>query len=84
MKRTRTPSHRSKHLAVLHGIELLEGGLRVSHSVQRLHCVTAGPLALLVLPLGVALLDMGRVPQHDGQELGGETGGDDLPRRTPP
>ena len=38
------PLAQIQHLAVLHGIELLEGGLRVSHSVERLHCVTAGRL----------------------------------------
>ena len=61
-------------LAVLAGDQLLQGQLRILHSVQRLHRRAAGPLALLVLPLGVALLDVGRVPQHDGQQLGGEPG----------
>ena len=65
-------------LAVLIGANELKSRLGVGHGVQGLHRLPAGPLALLVLPLGVALLDVGGVPQHDGHELPGETGGDDL------
>ena len=65
-------------LAVLCGEELLKGGLGVGHSVQGLHRRPAGALALLVLPLRVALLDEGGVPQHDRHQLTGQTGGEDL------
>ena len=52
---------------------------RVLHCVQGLHRRPAGPLALLVLPLGVHLLDVGRVLEHHRHQLGGEAGGDNLP-----
>ena len=61
-------------LAVLAGDQLLQCQLRILYGVQRFHRRTAGTLALLVLPLGVALLDVGGIPQHDGQQLGGEPG----------
>ena len=67
------------HLAVLGGDHLLHGGLRVGHGVQGLHLGPAGTPALLVLPLGVALLDEGGVPQHNGQQLGRQAGGVNLP-----
>ena len=63
------------HLAVLGGDHLLHGGLRVGHGVQGLHLGPAGTPTLLVLPLGVALLDEGGVPQHNGQQLSRQAGG---------
>ena len=67
-----------QRLAVLQGKDLLQRRLRVSHGVQRLHLGPSGTLALLVLPLSVALLNEGGVPQHNGQQLTGEPGGEDL------
>ena len=49
-------------LSVLAGDHMAEGLLHVGHSVKGFHRLPAGPLALLVLPLGVALLDVGGVP----------------------
>ena len=67
-----------QRLAVFHGKDLFQRRLRVSHGVQRLHLGPSGTFALLVLPLGVALLNEGGVPQHNGQQLTGEPGGEDL------
>ena len=61
-------------LPVLAGHQQLQGGLRIGNGVQRLHWGLARALALLVFPLGVALLNVGGVPQHNGQQLGGEPG----------
>ena len=66
-------------LSVLLGIEELEGLLRVCQGVEGLYLLPAGPLSLLVLPLGIALLNMSGVSEHDGQQLGGEPGGIDGP-----
>ena len=41
-------------LSVLLGIEELEGLLRVCQGVEGLYLLPAGPLSLLVLPLGVS------------------------------
>ena len=73
------PGAHLEDLAVLPGLDQLQGGLSVGQGVQGFHVGPAGPAALLVLPLGVALLDVGRVPEHDGHELGGEAGGVDGP-----
>ena len=67
-----------KLVAVFAGHHMGEGGLGVGHGVQRLHRLPAGALALLVEPLGVALLDVGRVPQHDGQQLPRQAGAVDI------
>ena len=64
-------------LAVLCGEELLKGG-SASATVYRAPPAAAGALALLVLPLRVARLDEGGVPQHDRHQLTGQTGGEDL------
>ena len=63
------------HLSVFTGVHLLEDGLGVVQGVERLHRGQTGALALLVFPLGIPLLDVGGVPQHDGHELSGEAGG---------
>ena len=64
-------------LPILIGLHQLHGVLGVGDGVEGLHRRPAGPAALLVLPLGVRLLDVGRVPQHDGHELPGQAGGHD-------
>ena len=66
-------------LAVLHRHQVFRDLRGVGHGVQRLHRGPAGPLALLVLPLGIHLLDVGRVLEHDGHQLAGQAGGKDLP-----
>ena len=50
-----------------------------SSTVYRGSTGGSNPLALLVLPLGVHLLDVGRVLEHHRHQLGGEAGGDNLP-----
>ena len=72
------PVAQVQDLTVFRREELLKGGLGVGHGVQRLHRRPAGALALLVLPLRIALLDEGGVPQHDRHQLTGQTGGEDL------
>ena len=72
-------------LAQVDDLPVLAGGHELPHplgildGVERVHMGRAGPLALAVFPLGVLLLDMGRVQQHDVQQLGGEPRGEDLP-----
>ena len=64
--------------AVLAGDDALDRLLRVVNGVEGFHRLLPGPLALLVLPLGVALLDVGGVPQHDGQKLPRQAGAVDV------
>ena len=64
--------------SILTGDDVLDGLLRIVDSVERLDGVVPGPAALLVGPLGVALLDVGRVPQHNAQQLPRETGAVDV------
>ena len=66
--------------AVLAGDNVAQGLFHVLQGVQRLHGRLAGPFALLVFIGGVVLLDLGGVPQHDGQQLGGEPGAVDIAR----
>ena len=60
-------------LAHVHGLVIFAGLQKFRHphgvryGVQRLHIGAARPLVLAVLVLGVALLNMGRVRQHDIQ-----------------
>ena len=65
-------------LAVFTHHQVSEGALHIGQGVQGLHRGTSGPLALLVFPLGVTLLDVGGVPQHNVQQLGGEAGAVDV------
>ena len=72
-------------LAHVHGLVIFAGlqkfrhphGIR--HGIQRLHVGAARTLVLAVLILGVALLNVGGVRQHDIQQVGRQPGGDDLP-----
>ena len=64
-------------LAVLAGVQELRHPLRVRHGVEGFRPGGSGALALAVFPLGVLLLDVGGVQQHDLQQLGGEAGGED-------
>ena len=64
-------------LAVLTGVQELRHPLGVRHGVKGLHTGGAGALALAVFPLGVLLLNVGGVQQHDLKQLGGEPGGED-------
>ena len=66
------------HLAIFAGVHLLEDSLGIVQRVERLHRGQAGPLALLVFPLGIPLLDVGGVPQHDGQKLPRQAGAVDV------
>ena len=62
---------------VFAGGEELPHPLGVFHSVQRFHGGAACPEILAVLVLGVGLLNVGRVLEHNVQKLGGEPGGKD-------
>ena len=57
---------------------MAQGPLHVHKGVQRLHRGLARPAALLVLVGGVALLYVGRVPEHDVQQLGRQPGAVDI------
>ena len=63
--------------AVLHRLQHMDGLLGVHQGVKRLHRRQSGALALLVVPVGVPLLDVGGVPEHDAHQLGGQAGGED-------
>ena len=64
-------------LTVLGDLQLAKGSLGIHKGVQGLYLGPACTFALLVLPLGVALLNVGRVAQHDVEQLCGQTGGVD-------
>ena len=49
----------------------------VLEGVQGLHRSCAGTAALLVFPVGVAFLDVGRIAEHDVQQFPGDTGAED-------
>ena len=66
-------------LAVFGGDQVVGHLKGVFHGVQRLHRGPACAHPLLVLVLGLHLLDVGRVLEHDVQQLAGEAGGEDLP-----
>ena len=71
-----------KDLAVLVGVQQLKGSFRIGQSVQRFDLIPAGSLSFLVLPLGIAFLNVGGIPEHNGQELGREASGNDLAGKT--
>ncbi len=73
------PFHRLQRLSVAHRHQPPDGLLRVRDGVQRFHRLFAGPLALLVLPFGVALLNVSGVQQHDFQQLTGQSSGINRP-----
>ena len=54
-----------------------QGGLGVLHGIKRLVLLAAGALGLAVAPLGLELLDVGGVTQHDAAQFGGGPGGKD-------
>ena len=66
--------------AVFTGDDVAQGFFHVLQGVQRLHGGTARPLPLLIFVGGIVLLNLGGVPQHDGQQLGGEPGAVDIAR----
>ena len=82
----RVGEHRRHALAQLDRLTVLAGGdelkdvHRVLGSVERLDRFAARALALAVAVLGVALLNMSGVEQHDAHEVGGHTGGQDASR----
>ena len=65
-------------LAVFARLDELLHALGVLDGVERLHRRTARAQILAVLILGVGLLNVRGVLQHDAEELRRETGGDDL------
>jgi len=64
-------------LAVFAGGDVLLHIFRVLNGIQRLHLGGAGTGCLAVFPLGVGLLNVGGVQQHDVHEVGRHTGGED-------
>ena len=67
-----------KGLLVVIDHQIVQRQLGVLHGIQRLHRRPAGTAALLVGPLGIALLNVGAVQQHDAHQLAGEAAGIDL------
>ena len=67
-------------LAVFADGEELKDIHRVLGGVERLDRLAARALTLAVAVLGVALLNMSGVEQHDAHEVGGHTGGQDASR----
>ena len=55
-------------------LELGDRRLRVPHGVHRLDLLAAGAFALAVFPLGLKLLDVRGVAQHDAAEIAGRVG----------
>ena len=64
-------------LAVFAGGDVLLHIFRVLNGIQRLHLGGAGTGCLAVFPLGVGLLNVGGVQQHDIHEVSRHTGGED-------
>ena len=64
-------------LAVGLGLELFHHVHRVLHGVVRLHRVPPAALSLAVFPLGLLLLNVGGILQHDAAQVGGGIGGVD-------
>ena len=64
-------------LAVFAGGDVLLHIFRILNGIQRLHLGGAGTGRLAVFPLGVGLLNVGGVQQHDVHEVGRHTGGED-------
>ena len=79
----RVGEHRRHALAQLDRLTVLAGGdelkdiHRVLGGIERLDRLAARALTLAVAVLGVALLNMSGVEQHDAHEVGGHTGGQD-------
>ena len=82
----RVGEHRRHALAQLDRLTVLAGGdelkdvHRVLGSVERLDRFAARALALAVLILGVALLNVSGVEQHDAHEIRRQAGGQDAAR----
>ena len=72
------PLRNLKLFPVLTGNQMLEGLFRIGNGIEGLHEGLTCPLALLILPLGIALLNVGGIPQHDGQELSSQLGTVDI------
>ena len=68
---------RPEQLAVLHRPELPCRVPRLVARVQGVLGATTGPLRLALRPLGLHLLDVGRIEQHDLGKVGGGGGGVD-------
>ena len=64
-------------LAVFAGGDVLLHIFRILNGIQRLHLGGAGTGCLAVFPLGVGLLNVGGVQQHDIHEVSRHTGGED-------
>ena len=60
-------------------LKLAQRLLSVLLGVQRHILIFPGPLGLAVLPLGLHLLDVGRIPEHDVTQRVGGGGGVDGP-----
>ncbi len=83
----RVGEHRRHALAQLDRLTVLAGGdelkdvHRVLGGIERLDRLAARALALAVLILGVALLNVGGVEQHDVHEIRRQAGGQDAARK---
>ena len=63
-------------LVIFAGVNKLRHPLGIGHGIQGLLLRPAGPAVLAVFILGIALLNVGGVLEHDAHELGGEPGGE--------
>lgn len=63
-------------LVIFAGVNKLRHPLGVGHGIQRLLLRPPGPAVLAIFILGVALLDVGGVLEHDAHELSREPGGE--------
>ena len=63
-------------LVIFAGVNKLRHPLGVGHGIQGLLLRPAGPAVLAVFILGVALLDVGGILEHDAHELSREPGGE--------
>ena len=66
-----------ENLLILAGPQQPDGGLRVVHVIDRLHRGLTCPFRLPALPLGLGLLNVGAVQQHNPAQVTGGLGGVD-------
>ena len=72
------PGRKLHPLVIVHPHEQADSRLGVLDGVVRFHRRQAGAGVLAVFPLGLRLLDVGGVPQHDVAQPAGGAGGVDL------
>ena len=61
-------------LSVFQRYHMAHGFLHVRQRVERFYRLLAGAGVAFGFPRGVAFLDVGGIPQHDGEQMGGQSG----------